>query len=280
MTVHAAAVEHRLDRPLMSRFYAGFSVGTVVGALLGTAAVALGVPVPVHLAVVAVLVAGAVPLVTRRLLPDQPPAGPPAGTGVPPRPDRSAWTERRTVLVGLLALAFAVAEGAGTGWGALSLLDDRQAPAAVGTSALALFLAAMTSGRWLGPVLLRRWARAVVLRSAAGTALAGLLLFVLAPGVPAALAGTVLWGLGASLGFPVATSAAADDPTRAANRVSAVASIGYVGFLGGPALIGALASHATIGHALLAVVAALVAAAGVAGAAAPISRSRPPEPQT
>jgi len=88
---------------------------------------------------------------------------------------------RRYVLIGLLALAFPVADGTGLGWVALSVVDDPHAPAAVGTSALALFLAATSSGRWLGPVLIRRWARVAVLRSGARTALAGLFLFVLAP---------------------------------------------------------------------------------------------------
>lgn len=134
----------------------------------------------------------------------------------------------------------------------------------------------MTGGRWLGPVLLRRRARVAVLRGATGTALAGLLLFVLAPGVPAALVGALLWGLGASLGFPVAMSAAADDPSRAASRVGAVASIGYVGFLTGPALIGALASRSTIGHALLVVVGALGLATLAAKAAEAPNRPSPP----
>ena len=43
--------------------------------------------------------------------------------------------------------------------------------------------------------------------------------------------GIVVWGLGASLGFPVGMSAAADDPARAAARVSVVSTIGYGAFL-------------------------------------------------
>ena len=49
MNVEGAAVEQRLRRAIMPKFHAGFSVGTVAGALGGAAMVALGVPVTAHL---------------------------------------------------------------------------------------------------------------------------------------------------------------------------------------------------------------------------------------
>ena len=84
-------------------------------------------------------------------------------------------------------------------------------------------------------------------------ALIGLLLFVLSPWRGLAFAGVLLWGLGACLGYPVAISAAADDPRLAAHRVSVVSGIGQLAFLGGPPLIGLLASLGTIQHALIVV---------------------------
>jgi MFS family permease len=78
--------------------------------------------------------------------------------------------------------------------------------------------------------------------------------------------------LGASLGFPVGMSAAADDPPHAARRVSVVAAIGYCAFLGGPPLIGFVADHLTVVRALLAVAVLLVVALTVADAL------RPPHP--
>ena len=57
MNVEGAEVERRLGHSIMSRFHAGFSVGTVAGALLGSAMIALGVSVTAHLIAVAVLVA-------------------------------------------------------------------------------------------------------------------------------------------------------------------------------------------------------------------------------
>jgi cyanate permease len=84
-----------------------------------------------------------------------------------------------------------------------------------------------------------------------------------------ALTGALLWGVGASLGFPVGMSAAADDPERAAVRVSVVSSIGYTAFLAGPPLIGLLAGHSGILMALFVVVGALVLALLASGATRP-----------
>ena len=85
-------------------------------------------------------------------------------------------------------------------------------------------------------------------------------------------AGTLLWGVGISLGFPVGMSAAADDPARAAPRVSVVSSIGYCAFLAGPPLIGFLGHRTTVLHALSAVILLLAVAALVAGNVRPLVR--------
>jgi MFS family permease len=261
MNVQGALTEQHLGRSIMSRFHAGWSCGTVAGALIGAVMVALGVPVAVHLTVVAVLVGVAVPVAVQRFLPDGPHHAEPGSSGGA-RASLAAWRESRTLLVGIFVLAFAFAEGAANDWISVALIDGYDASAAVGALGFAVFLAAMTTARWFGPSLLDRYGRVPVLRLCAAVATAGLLLYVFGPGVPLALVGALLWGLGTSLGFPVGMSAAADDPKRAAARVSVVASIGYCAFLGGPPLIGFLGEHVTVLRALV-VVAGLLAVAFV-----------------
>jgi MFS family permease len=271
MNVHAADVERRLDRSIMSRFHAGYSLGTVAGALTGAAAVALHLPVTVHLLLVAVVVGTWVPLGARRFLPDH--GGPAAGSDAaanaaadgPRHSALAAWREPRTLLIGVCVLAFAFTEGAGNDWIGVAVIDGYGVPAALGTLAFATFLAAMTAARWYGPALLDRYGRVPVVRTLAVLALAGLLLFVFAPAAPVAYLGALLWGIGASLGFPVGMSAAADDPSRAAGRVSAVASIGYCAFLAGPPLIGFLGDHLGVLRALTAVAALLALGALTSG---------------
>jgi MFS family permease len=178
------------------------------------------------------------------------------------------------VLIGLFVLAFAFTEGAGIDWISVAMIDGYGVPATVGTLAFAAFLAAMTAGRWFGPGWLDRYGRVPVVRALAGVSLAGLALFVFGAVPAVAFLGVLLWGLGASLGFPVGMSAAADDPAHAAPRVSVVATIGYCAFLGGPPLVGFLGDHVTVLKALLAVVALLAVAIALAGSVRP-PRSEP-----
>jgi MFS family permease len=277
MNVQGAAVERKLGRAIMPRFHAGFSIGTVAGALVGAAMVALHVPVTVHLLVVGVGVAVVVPLAVRSYIPDTdaPDADALAAGGDTPAPAGAAsalrrWLEPRTLLVGLVVLAFAFAEGAGIDWINLSLIDGYGQTAVVGTLGFAAFLTAMTIGRWFGDDLLSRYGRVAVIRGQAALAIAGVLVFVFSPVTALAFVGVLMWGLGASLGFPVGMSAAADEPAAAAGRVSVVASIGYCAFLGGPPLVGYLGEHVTVLRALIAVAVAVGLATLATGALRPL----------
>jgi predicted MFS family arabinose efflux permease len=272
MNVEGAAVEQQQGRSIMSRFHAGFSLGTVAGALLGSAMVALGVGVTPHLAAVAVVVAVAVPLSVRGFLPTGPAHEPTTHDGAPRHPLR-AWTEPRTLLVGVFVLAMAFTEGTGNDWLGVAVIDGYGARAAVGSLTFAAFVAAMTAGRWFGSDLLDRYGRVPVLRVSAFTALVGLLLVVFGTGLVMAMAGAVLWGLGAALGFPVGMSAAADDPRHAAGRVSVVASIGYVAFLAGPPLIGFLGDHVGVLRSLTVAAGLMGVGLLVAGACRPLPGS-------
>ncbi|MCO8273368.1 MFS transporter [Actinoplanes sp. TRM 88003] len=290
MNVQGAIVERRLGKAIMPRFHAGFSVGTVAGALVGAGAVALGISVTIHLAVTAVLIAAIVIVSVRAFVPDD--AGPvPAVTPSDPTMVGSTapvtkrnglhdalatWREPRTIMVGVFVLAFAFTEGAGIDWISVSMIDSYGTSAAVGTLAFALFLAAMTAGRWFGPALLDRYGRVAVVRVLAAVSLAGLALYILGPSTPLAFVGALFWGLGASLGFPVGMSAAADDPAHAASRVSVVASIGYCAFLGGPPLIGFLGDHIMVKNALVAVAVLLIISITIAGAVKPLPEPKVP----
>jgi predicted MFS family arabinose efflux permease len=270
MNVQGARVEQHLGRSIMSRFHAGFSLGTVAGALIGAVMVAWSVPVTTHLIAVAAILAVSVPAVVRWFVPDH--DGSAAGDAGSSE-SWTAWAEPRTLLIGVFVLAFAFAEGTGNDWVNLALIDGYHVPATVGTLGFAAFLCAMTSGRWVGPGLLDRYGRVAVIRVLSALALLGLLLFVFGPSTPVAFVGAIMWGCGTSLGFPVGMSAGSDDPARAAARVSVIASIGYCAFLCGPPLIGFLGQRYSVLRALTVVAALLALAALITGNVRPLERS-------
>lgn len=261
MNVEGAAVERALDRAFMPRLHAGFSIGAVAGAALAAACAGLGVPYAAQLAATAVLATGAVLVAVRAFLPAT------DGRGTRHGRLRDTWREPRTLLLGLLVLSFAFGEGSAYDWLAVALVDGHGAGQAAGAVGYGLFVAAMTGVRLIGGRLLDRWGRVAGLRLSAVVAVTGLLAVVLGDGPGWALGGAVAWGAGIALGFPVGMSAAADDPARAAVRVSVVSSIAYTAFLAGPPLIGALADRVGVLRALLVVLAALVVALLTAGAA-------------
>lgn len=276
--VEGAAVERAVGRHIMPRLHGAFSLGTVAGAGLGAAAAAVSLPVFWHLAaagtVVAVSVATAASWFRADVTPvagertyspdnfEDPTTGPipviPAGSTPDAPLDNKrkiaqAWRDRRTLLLGVLVLGLALAEGAAGDWVALALADGHGQSDAAGAAGYGLFVTFMTIGRFAGTLLLDRFGRVPVMRWCAAMAVLGLAVFVFAPLPWLAYVGLAVWGLGASLGFPVGMSAAADDPAKAAARVSVVSTIGYGAFLCGPPLLGLLAEHVGILHSLLAV---------------------------
>ncbi|SDQ14876.1 MFS transporter [Quadrisphaera sp. DSM 44207] len=260
MNLEGAAVERHLGRSIMPAFHAGFSSGTVAGAAGGALAAWLRVPVQVHLAVVAVLAATVVVVQARSFLP-RAVGGAPSGGGAAHGgrgSALSAWTEGRTLLVGVLVLSAAFTEGTANDWLSIALVDGYGASPALGALGFAAFVTAMTIARLAGTRALDRWGRVPVLRATMLLSLAGVLVFVLGGSYAVAVVGALVWGAGASLGFPVGISAAADDPVRAAQRVSAVSTIGYTAFLAGPPLLGFLGDRVGVLSALLVVAAVAV----------------------
>lgn len=272
-----AVVEQASRKSIMSWFHAAFSGGTVAGALVGAGVVALGVPMYLHLGAMALLLGGVAVVCPAMISPRLDGRGvSDESNGEDVRPvtsARSAWTEPRTLLIGVMVLAGSFAEGTANDWMAIAFVDGHGVTNAMGVVALAVFLAFMTAGRIFGTQMLDRYGRVVVLQALFGAAIVGSLLVVFG-NVTLAFIGAAIWGVGASLAFPVGMSAAADDPQRAALRISVVSTVGYGAFLSGPPLLGFLGDHVGILHALLFVTATAVVAAIVAPAAKPLEGAK------
>ena len=255
MNVQGARVERELSNQIMPWFHAMFSLGTVIGALIGAAASRLDLGLQWHfLVVTAVLVPWTAWAV--RQIPDN--GETEATSDSEKRNTRkelaAVWREPRTIAIGLVALGMAFAEGSATDWLALGMTDDRGASNASAAVWFMIFTVSMTVGRVLGVPLLNRYGRVTILSSASVAAVLGLVLLITIDTTWVSVVAVVLWGLGASLGFPVAMSAAADDPSMGPVRVSVVATIAYGAFLVGPPMLGALGQTVGILNSLWVVV--------------------------
>jgi len=271
MNVEGAGVEQAQGRSIMPWFHASWSMGTIVGAATAAGLAAIGGGLDAHLLGVAALGVVASLLAVRQL---------PRHRALPgldddgPGPERSTfaermaiWREPRTLIIGAIVLGMAFAEGSANDWLALAMVDDRGADEATGALAFGVFATAMTTGRIAGVWVLDRFGRVPVLRASALLAMVGLALLILVDHPVAAGIGIFAWGLGASLGFPVGMSAAADEPSKAAARVAAVATVGYFAFLVGPPVLGFLGEQFGLLNAFW-VVLVLIAVAYVATPAA------------
>lgn len=278
MNLEGTVVEQQLGRTVLPRYHAGFSLGSVTAAGVAAVLAGLRVPVVAHLPVALGLAVVAVLLALRWFVQQEPGRSAPdvQQTAQPPSKRRSvfaAWTEPRTVFVGLVVLGAALAEGAANDWLSLAVVDGFSTSDALGAAGFGLFVAAMTGARFVGTGFVDRWGRVTVLRTSALAALVGLAVFVLAGPLWLALVGVAVWGVGAALGFPVGMSAAADDPEQAPARVAVVATIGYTAFLAGPPLLGLLAQHVGYRTALAAVALPIVVGLVLSRAVAPLGQA-------
>jgi MFS family permease len=252
------------------------SVALAAGGLAGTLAAGAGVPVGTHFAVTAAvgIVAGA--LATRALVDDDAEADGPGGER------RFAWPRGPLALLGALAFCAFLLDGTGYNWIAVQLREERSAAPGLAAAAFMLYALMVAAGRLAGDRLVARVGRARVVRASAILAVAGAGIAVAVPGVPAALAGWGLFGLGIAAIAPTVLGAA---PTAApggmppAVAIAAVTTVGYLGSFTGPPAIGVLAGATGLDTAigLLAGLTALVMAIG-AGALRGTSRGSEPSP--
>ena len=288
LTAQGVQMEQAHGRPLMASFYASFSLGGLAGAILGGLLAWLRAG---PAGALAIAVAGtATVLIAGRWLPARPagPGGrpiarPPArrclrircspGTRCRSRVRRDegrGWRgpgSSRLTALGLLALCCLIAEGTAATWSGLYLRDDLRASRGFAAAGFAAFSLAMAAGRLAGDRLATRYGPAGTVRRCGLLASAGLASVLLSHNLAGAVIGFAACGGGLSCTIPQMFSAAGRvAPDWPGGGIARVASLGYLGLVGGPALIGGFASLAGLPAALgmTAVLALCVAAfAGV-----------------
>ncbi len=247
--VEGADAERAYGKTLLPRLHAGYSLGGVLGAAVGAGTAALGLSVAaffIGIAVVVVIV-GFIALrgiPERETLNDTPETE--GGSWIDRiRASLQVWRDPRLILIGIVLLAFAFAEGSATDWITIASVDGHGLDQTGAAIFYGIFMAATTLMRFFGGPILDRWGRVAVLRWSAVVTIVGILLFVLVPDPVVSVIALILWAIGIAFGFPSSITAASEGPNPT-QRVSAAAMMGYVAFLAGPPALGFLGQHAGI----------------------------------
>lgn len=263
----AVDIIRELGRPIMPSFHAAFSLGGLLGAVVG-GVIASQLRTVWQLTTVGVFGLVVTACLGVLLLRSAVRGEAPAGVGAADT-QRAELSQRLTggprwivAAFGVIALCSAYGEGALADWGALHLRLDLHTSVGLAAAGYASFSAAMVAGRLAGSWLLARLGRTFVLAGGALTAAAGMLIAALVPVLVVVIGGFVLVGLGLANLFPAAIGQAG--ALRGPRGVAAASTIGYAGLLAGPPTIGFLSERTGLPTALttislLAAVAAVVA---------------------
>lgn len=240
VNTQASVIEHHYKRPLMSGVHGFWSLGGLLGALAGSQAAAHDLSPLVHFGVTAVIVVVVGIPTCGRLLPlsadvaaDETREGNVGG--------KVTWS-RILLLLGLMTFCSFLAEGVANDWSAVYLHENIGASDAVAATGFAAYSLAMCLSRFSGDRLTIRFGRQHLVQYSALIGATGLGLSLLASNVVLAIAGWMILGIGLAVVVPIAFAAAGSQPGMArGGAIARVASLGWIGSLIGPPIVGVLA---------------------------------------
>jgi MFS family permease len=262
MNAHAARVEAAYQRPIFAGFHAYWNIGGLAGSGAAALLAGLHVPVTVEFPATGLILLGTCwqAILTRFFrAPDQGQGG-----------GGFVWPRRVLLPLGVIAFCGFIAEGTVNDWSAVYLRGVDAAPVAVASLGYFAFSVAMIAVRLVADRLGTRVGVSRLVRVASLTAFTGFA-GLIASTVPAvALVSCAIIGLGAAAIVPLAWSTAARaQPQSPGTAIAAVATMGYLGFLAGPVMIGGLASLIGLRLALCGAAVVVLAVALLARAMAP-----------
>ncbi|WP_420387554.1 MFS transporter [Roseivirga sp.] len=238
MNAAASEVESQKKRVIMSACHGFFSIGGMLGALLGSAFIATNQPIWIQLVSVSVVLMLLTWTHSAALI-----------NSVKTDPSTGfQWPKKEVVLLALVGLCIMMCEGGITDWSTIYLRETLTMPAAYSGLGFAGFSLFMALGRFSGDFWTVRYGRKRLMIIGALLGLVGLAITFLQLGFLAIL-GFSLAGLGYSVIVPTLFSSAARvEGVSAASGIASVASAGYIGLLVGPVVIGFIAEHYGLGN--------------------------------
>ncbi|CAA9317557.1 MAG: Uncharacterized MFS-type transporter [uncultured Cytophagales bacterium] len=239
INTQAVGVEALYGRSIMASFHGLWSLAGFTGAAIGTGMIALDVAPAWHFVVSCGLMALGVAVGFRWLLTQD--VNTDADRPIFARPDKSLMN------LGLLAFCTMICEGAMFDWSGVYFKKVVEAPAAWVGAGYTAFMCTMAAGRFIADWLTVRLGMKRILQGSGALTAAGLLLSVAFPSMVTATLGFLLVGFGVSSGVPLVYSAAGRSKVLSPGvALAAVSTIGFLGFLIGPPLIGLVAGATSL----------------------------------
>ncbi|GEM48935.1 MFS transporter [Deinococcus cellulosilyticus] len=253
MNDQASINEKQHGRSIMSSFHGVFSLGGLIGSLIGGWLSSLHVPVSLHLTSIGLVLVLLVLLSSRWLIPTTPHPEEAHTEPVFIRPAPSLW------IIGIMAFCVMLGEGGMADWSTVYLRENIQASETQSAIGYGAFSGLMMLGRFLGDGLINRFGSRTIVGWGGAIMTLGLVLGLTVNTLPAVIVGFACVGLGCSALFPCFLSSASRNPDmRPASAITAVATMAYFGFLVGPPLLGLVAGQVGLRAALF-----IIAAAGL-----------------
>ncbi|MDQ0733839.1 MFS transporter [Arthrobacter agilis] len=270
---HGLRVQKLYRRSILNSFHAVWSIGAVLGGLMGAAAAGLEIPRGLHLSVSFVLFSALTLVCYRFLLPGPEPTGneptgnEPTGNeqtgneqtgadgpadGASPASSGGTSGPRRLVTVGILGalvvigIAGALVEDAGSTWAAVYLTGLDATPTIAGLGFVAL-VGFQFVGRLFGDRLVDRFGQRAVAQAGGTLAAIGMGVALLFPSIPLTVLGFGLAGLGVATLVPAAMHSADELPgLRAGTGLTVISWLLRLGFLASPPVVGAIADASSL----------------------------------
>jgi len=236
LNVEAVDVEQRYERSLLSGMHAAWSVGAFAGTGIGVATAAAGIAATPSFAVVAAVVGVALLLCGRRLSTEH------AGQSGPVFARPSA----RTMRIGVFVFCSLFVESAAADWSAVYLHRSTGIAESSAGVGFAAFAAAMVAGRLAGDRVVDRVGPVRAVRWPAAAGAVTLLVAVATRAAVPGIVGFLVAGAGTAILFPMAMVAAGRDAVDPPRAIAASATVGYLGWLLAPAMIGGIAAATSL----------------------------------
>lgn len=254
---HGLRVQRRYGRSIINGFHAVWSIGAVLGGSMGAAAIALGLPLGVHLSISTAIFATVALVALRFRLPGKD-GDDDATSSTSDGRLRGAAVSPRIVLIitalVLVAIGGTLAEDAGSSWATLYLSGSLGAPAALAATGFVALVGTQFVGRMLGDRLVDRFGQRMVARGGGVIIALGMGLALAFPSVPGTILGFAAVGLGSATLVPAAMHEADELPgLRAGTGLTVVSWLMRLGFLASPPLVGMVADAVGLRYGLLVV---------------------------